>query len=88
MDHDWTKAEAVKIERRTRTVIKTLGGLCPCSSIDGIVLRPTEVNLIEKGKNNEGNSKINFLIERKRFEDKFFNASLITKIVSVNEQNM
>ena len=60
MDHDWTKEEPLKIERRTRTLIKILGGLCPCSNIDGIVLGPTEENLIEKRKTKEGNRKINF----------------------------
>ena len=60
----------------------------PCSNIDGIVLGQTKVNLEEKKKTKEGNSKINFLIERKNLKDKFFDASLVTKILQTNEQNM
>ena len=78
---DWTKEEPEKIERKTRKLIKTLGRLNPCSNIDGNVLGRTEVNLAEKRKTKEGNSKINFLIERKSFEDKFFDVSLISKIL-------
>ena len=78
---DWTKEKPEKIERRTKKLIKTLGRLYPCSNIDGNVLGRTEVNLTEKRKTKDGNSKINFLIERKSFEDKFFDVSLIRKIL-------
>ena len=78
---NWTKEEPEKIERRTRKLIKTLRRLYPCSNIDGNVLGRTEVNLAEKRKTQEGNSKINFLSERKSFEDKFFHVSLINKIL-------
>ena len=57
----------------------------PCSNIDGIVLGQTKVNLVKKRKTKEGNSKINFLIERKNLKDKFFDVSLVTKILQTNE---
>ena len=63
--------------KKNKTLIKSFGGLYPCSNIDGIVLGQTEVNLTENKKTKEDNSKINFLIERKSSKDKFFDVSLI-----------